>query len=511
MAGDGRLAARVAAGILVSRVLGFLRERAIAHYLGNGVAVDAYRAALRIPNLLRNLLGEGTLSASFIPVYASLAARDARASRALAGAIAGLLLVATAALALAGIGLAPIITRVVAPGFGPAAHDLATTLVRILFPMTGLLALSAWCLGVLTTHGRFFLPYVAPAVWTIAGIAALVGGAVWLATPAELSVALAWGLVAGSALQLGIQLPACLRLLGGLPLSLARRIEGVADVVRAWVPVVLGAGAIQVSGLIETQIASLAGPGAVASLGYAQLLQVLPVSLFGVSVAAVALPELSRDAGGGAETTALRARLAAGLSRIAFFLVPTAVLYAGFGPTLAAALFETGRFTRDDSTLVGGILAAYGIGIWAQASVKLLASGFYAQRETRAPARVAVLALAVSTGLAWLLLQVVGVAGIALGAALGGYLNATLLLRGLDRRLGRVLGGPTAWHIARSAAAAGAAGLAGWLLLAMTPPAGPVISCALLVVIFGITYVGVALALGHPEARRLLRRHMPLP
>lgn len=183
--GGGRHAAQVAAGILLTRILGYVRERVFAHYLGNGPAADAFRAALRIPNAIRNLLGEGTLSASFIPAYAALNERpDKTGARALAGAILGLLLLGAGLLALVGIAFAPGLAAVLAPGFDPATRALTVSLLRLLFPMSGLMVVSAWCLGVLNTHRRFFLPYAAPAVWNVAGIAALVGAATWLVSPA---------------------------------------------------------------------------------------------------------------------------------------------------------------------------------------------------------------------------------------------------------------------------------------------------------------------------------------
>jgi putative peptidoglycan lipid II flippase len=360
----GRHAARVAAGILVTRVLGYARERVFAHYFGNGAAADAFRAALRIPNVLRNLLGEGTLSASFIPVYARLEETDKPAARALAGAILGLLVLASGILAVMGIAFAPAITAFVAQGFDAPRRELTTVLVRILFPMTGLMVVSAWCLGVLNTHRRFFLPYAAPALWNIAGIAAMVGGAAWLggADLYGLSLALAWGTVAGSVLQVGVQLPACWRLLRGIPVrvSFASPPEGVRQVITAWSPLVLGAGVAQLSGLVDTFLGSYTGVGGLASIGYAQLVQVLPVSLFGASVSAVALPDLARDAiaeGGGANEQ-LRARIAIGFRRIAFFVIPSAFAFAALGRQIIAALFQTGRFDADDTLLVASVLAA---------------------------------------------------------------------------------------------------------------------------------------------------------
>ena len=500
----------MAAGILVTRVLGYVRERVFAHYFGNGAAADAFRAALRIPNALRNLLGEGTLSASFIPVYAGLNERNKPAARALAGAVLGLLLLASGVLALIGIAFAPAITAVVAQGFDGPRRELTTVLVRILFPMTGLMVVSAWCLGILNTHRRFFLPYAAPALWNVAGIAAMVGAAAWLSgrglPPSDqlyrLSLALAWGTVAGSILQIAIQLPACWRLLGGIPLRRSFAPEGVRQVIVAWAPLVLGAGVAQLSGLIDTFLASFTGVGGLASLGYAQLIQVLPISLFGVAVAAVSLPDLARDATGVAPNEQLRSRIAIGFRRIAFFVVPSAFAFAALGPTIVGALFQTGRFDADDTMLVGGVLAAYGIGLLGQATVKLFASGFYALRDTRTPVRIAIVSLAVSAILSWLLMRRLGPAGIALGSSVGGTLNTILHLRDLDRRIGTVLQ-PRDWRtlgivVAAGLAAAALAFGADHLVAAWRPiPRGIAV-----LGIFGVAYGALTSALRHPDAIR---------
>jgi len=500
----------VAAGILVTRVLGYVRERVFAHYFGNGAAADAFRAALRIPNALRNLLGEGTLSASFIPVYAGLNEQNKPAARALAGAVLGLLLLASGVLALIGIAFAPAITAVVAQGFDGPRRELTTTLVRILFPMTGLMVVSAWCLGILNTHRRFFLPYAAPALWNVAGIAAMVGAAAWLSGlglgPSEqvyrLALALAWGTVAGSILQIVIQLPACWRLLQGIPLRISLAPEGVRSVIVAWAPLVIGAGVAQLSGLIDTFLGSFTGVGGLASLGYAQLVQVLPISLFGVAVAAVSLPDLARDASGPAPNEQLRARIAVGFRRIAFFVVPSAFAFVALGPTIVGALFQTGRFDADDTMLVGGVLAAYGIGLVGQASVKLFASGFYALRDTRTPVRIAIVSLAVSAILSWLLMRRFGPAGIALGSSVGGTLNTVLNLRSLDRRIGTVLQ-PRDWRtlgivVAAGLAAAALAFGADLLVAAWRPiPRGIAV-----LGIFGVAYGALTSALRHPDAIR---------
>lgn len=510
----GRPAGRVAAGILVTRVLGYVRERVFAHYFGNAAAADAFRAALRIPNAIRNLLGEGTLSASFIPVYAALTEREQKdAARALAGAVLGLLLLASGVLAVLGIAFAPAITTAVATGFDESRRRLTITLVRILFPMTGLMVVSAWCLGILNTHRRFFLPYAAPALWNIAGIAALVAAGSWLARPdlppadqmLRLSLALAWGTVAGSVLQIAVQLPACWGLLRGIPVRFSFAPEGVRQVFLAWTPLVLGAGVAQISGLVDTFLGSFTGEGGLSSLSYAQLVQVLPISLFGVSVAAASLPELSRDAVAPAAHDQLRGRIAAGFQRIAYFVVPSSFAFVALGPVIIGALFQTGRFDADDSALVGGVLAAYGIGLLGQATVKLFASGFYALRDTRTPVKIAAFSLFVSSVLAWTLMRWFGPAGIALGSSLGGTLNVVLHLRDLDRRIGTVLTRREWRALGVSLLASGLAAAAATAALTSVVGGdhlGPVVRALVALGIFGGAYLALTIVLRHPDAAR---------
>ena len=510
--GGGRQAAHVAAGIMVTRVLGYVRQRAIAYYIGNGWAADALTVAQRVSNFIRNLLSEGTLSASSIPVYAALNARgDKSAARALAGAILGLLLLVTGVCALIGIAFAPALTAVFGAGLAGDARALAVSLMRLLFPMSGLLVISAWCLGVLNTHGRFFLPYAAPAVWNIAGIAALVAAGTWAVSPGmptaavltRLSLALAWGTVVGSVLQVGVQLPACWGVLQGIPVRWTSAAEGVRDVVVAWLPVVLGAGVAQISGAIDTLLGTLAGEGGASSLQYAQLLQVLPISLFGTSVAAVSLPDLSRDAQGSTPNEQLRARIAVGFRRIVFFILPSSLAFVTLAPVIVRPLFQTGRFGAADTDLVGGVVAAYGVGLLGQACVKLFQSGFYAMRDTKTPVKIASVSLVLSTALAYLLMRRFGPAGIALGSSLGATVNVVFHLRDLDARVGAILGG-TEWRaFAVSLFVSGAAAAAGLGAARLGAAAGALAAALLALIIFGTVYLGGTIALRHPDARRL--------
>jgi putative peptidoglycan lipid II flippase len=264
----------------------------------------------------------------------------------------------------------------------------------------------------------------------------------------------------------------------------------------------VGAGVAQLSGLVDTFLGSFTGEGGLASLGYAQLVQVLPISLFGVAVAAVSLPDLARDATSGTANEQLRARIATGFRRIAFFVIPSSFAFAALGPTIISALFQTGRFDADDALLVGGVLAAYGIGLLGQSTVKLFASGFYALRDTRTPVTIAASSLVVSAVLSWLLMERFGPAGIALGSSIGGTLNTVLQLRGLDRRIGIVLQARDWRNLGLIVAAGlGAAALAAGLdhLLGGWQPIPKGIA---VLGIFGVAYGTLTLALRHPDAIR---------
>ena len=358
----------VGAGIFLSRIAGFVRSRALAHYLGNSDAADAFTYALKLPNLLQNLFGEGVLSASFIPVYVRLMEekREDEARR-VAGAVASLLFLVVSVLVLGGVLAAPLLVDVFAAGYSGEKRDACIRLVRIVFPGTGLLVLSAWCLGVLNSHRRFFLSYVAPVLWNAAIIAALVleGRATRDAQGYPLATAAAWGAVAGSALQLLVQLPVVLVLLRGLRPGPGPRLPRTcARSARSFVPVVLGRGVVRRSpaGSTPSSPASCS-TGAMAGLGYAQMLYLLPISLFGMAVSASELPEMARATGDAQAIAAqLRERLAAGLRRMAFFVVPSTVAFLALGDMVVGLVYRTGRFGAGDALFVWAILAGFSAG-----------------------------------------------------------------------------------------------------------------------------------------------------
>lgn len=514
--GTGRFAALVALGILLSRVAGLVRERALAHYFGNSLVADALKAAFRIPNLLQNLFGEGVLSASFIPVYSRLLAEgDVAGARRVAGAVGAALALAMSACVLLGIAAAPLLVDLLAPGFDGERRALTIVLVRVLFPGVALLVLSAWCLGILNSHRRFFLSYAAPVIWNLAILAALIAAGRRTDDATTLAVWVAWGAVIGSAAQLAAQLPRTLRLAGRLPIGLAPESAPVRTVFRNFAPAFVGRGVLQLSAYVDQLLASLLPFGAVAALGYAQILYMLPVSLFGMSISAAELPFLSSETGA-KETvaTALRARLAAAMRRVAFFIIPSAVAFVAIGNVITAAVYQTGEFRADDVLYVWGIIAGSAVGLLATALARLYAATYYAMHDTRTPLRFACVRLACGVAIALPLAFVLperigldarwGAAGLTVASGLAGWIELALLRRALERRIGRarLAHAMLARLWIAALASAGVALAVEWTLGERHPAlvAIPVLAS------FGGVYLAATHALGVDEARALIER-----
>jgi putative peptidoglycan lipid II flippase len=514
----GRSAVFVAAGILVSRLAGLVRTRFFAHYFGLSDEGDAFAAGFRIPNFLQNLFGEGALSASFIPVYASLVAReDRREADRVAGAVASILALLVSGLVLLGVLATPLLIDAIAPGFTGAKRELTIQIVRILFPGAGLLVLSAWCLGVLNSHHRFLLSYAAPVMWNAAMIATMIiyGRE---ALP-DLALKLAWGSVAGSALQFGVQLPVVLRIAPDLKLIFDTASEHVRTVVRNFVPVFISRGVVQVSAYIDSLIASLLPTGAVVGLTNAQLLYTLPVSLFGISVSAAELPAMAGTLGADpAGANKLQQRLNSGLRQIAFFVVPSAMAFIALGDVVAAALLQTGRFTHSDALYVWGILAGSGVGLLASTLGRLYSSTYYALRDTRTPLRYALVRVALTTVLGYLFAiplpralgmnTVWGAAGLTASAGIAGWVEMLMLRRTLNSRIGHT--GLPFDYIVKLWGAAVAGGIVAWLLKLTLPPMHPAMAAVIILGPYGLVFLGTTFLLRVSEAStvvsRLLRR-----
>src|SRR2546430_12763711 len=336
---------------------------------------------------------------------------------------------------LLGVLTAPWLVAVIASDCTGEKRELAVSLTRILFPDAGLLVFSAWCLGILNSHRRFFMSYTAPVLWNLAMVVTLIAFHKGR-SESQLAIYLAYGSVVGSALQFGIQLPQVIALARGVRPRLTAAAESVRNVFRNFVPAFFGRGVVQVSAYVDAWLASYLGNGAVSSFTYAQTIYVLPISLFGMAISAAELPAMSRAVGTTAEIGAyLRSRLRDGLDRIAYFIVPSVVALLALGDLIVHLLFQSGRFQLGNTIWVWQILIGSTIGLLASTMGRLYSSTFYAMRDTKTPLRYAVVRVVLTTLL--------------------GYLFALVLppLLGLDRRLGA----------AGLTASAGPAGVAGCL------------------------------------------------
>jgi len=515
----GRSAFFVGAGILISRIVGLVRQRIFAHYFGSSAVGDAFSAAFRIPNFLQNVFGEGALSASFIPVYAKLLAQDdEKEATRVANAIFGLLALITAVIVLIGVLATPYFVTAIAAGFQDERRELTIKLVRILFPGAGLLVLSAWCLGVLNSHHKFFMSYTAPVAWNLAIISALVffGNQVDLPRLAELT---AWGSVIGSALQFSVQLPTLLRLIHRFAPVLDIANPHVRQVVHNFFPVFMSRGVVQISAFVDAFLASFLGQGAVVALTYAQSLYTLPVSLFGMSVSAAELPTMARALGSAdvvAET--LRHRLDAGLHRIAFFIVPSSMAFLALGDIIAAVLYQTGRFTHSDSNYVWAILAGSSVGLLASTLGRLYSSTYYALNDTKTPLRFAIIRVILTTGLGYLCSLPLpralgiepkwGVAGLTASAGIAGWVEFVLLRPSLNRRIGKT--GLSSSFVSKLWLGAGIGAAVGWGLKLLLGHRHPLIMAIVVLGGYGGTYFGVTAAFGVGEAKRVIGRGLRL-
>ena len=529
-----RAAFTVGAGIFFSRVSGFVRNVLLALFFGASGLMDVWVAATKIPNVIQNLLGEGTLSASVIPVYAEFLedGREEEAGR-FAGAVLGILMTVAGGAALLGIFLAPVFIPVAFPLWDSDKLALTTSIVQILFPMTAVLVVSAWALAILNSHRQFLVSYMAPVAWNGAIIATLVAmgfGFGW--SGRQLLLAAAWGALGGGILQFAVQIPYVVPLLKHFRLSLDRTVSGVGEAIRNFIPVVTARGVVNIGSLLDIIVAGLLAEGALAVLGYAQILYLLPISLFGMAIAASELPELSRQRKAPASEVA--PQVSAALERIHFLLVPSMVAFLLLGDLFIGGLYQRGEFLSTHTSVVYAVLAAYSLGLLASSGSRVLSSAFYAMRDTRTPARMAyirvVVSLVVGISLMFPLDRFAsgglhyGATGLALGASVAAWLEYALL----RRRLATVLGphGPARsvrGRILGATAVAGLAALASKLVFGSTVPIHDGLMVGLLgdsvpwlvqpalavstAFVFAITYfiVTARLGVGAP-LRQLLRR-----
>ena len=435
-----RAASTVSLLTLLSRITGLVRETLTAAAFGASAWADAYQVAFRIPNLLRRLFAEGAFSQAFVPILAATRARDGdEPTRELIDAVGTLLFWVLALTSAAGVAAAPVIVWLMAAGL--KEFDGAVVMTRLMFPYIACMSLVALAAGILNTWKRFAVPAATPVLLNVAVIAAAWGLVprfrAWGIEPAY---ALAVGVMAGGVLQLAIQVPALLRIgclprLGVTPHTMATawRHPGVHRVLRQMLPALVGVSVAQLSLIINTQIATHVGVGAVSWLTWADRLMEFPTALLGVALSVVLLPQLSaaqiKDDG-----VAYSGLLDWGLRLVLLLALPCAVALLVFPQPLIAVLYHYGAVTGRDVQQAALALMGYGVGLMGLVGVKILAPGFYARQDIRTPVKIAVAVLLLTQAMNALFVPRLGQAGLALSIGLGALVNAFWLYLGLRQR-----------------------------------------------------------------------------
>lgn len=428
----------------VSRVFGMVREMVFAYLFGAGYSMDAFRLAYNIPNVLRDLFAEGTLGASFVPVFAEYhQRRGEREAWDLANLTFSALLLTVGVVTVLGILGSPWIVRVVAYGFGREAGKLGLTvqLTRLMFPFLLLICLAALVMAILNFFGHFFITGIAPVMFNIGIIgASLILYAMFERIGISPIFGVAIGVLIGGAAQLGFQVSPLLREGYSFRLRLSLSHPGVRRVGRLAAPVVLGLAATRINVFINMFLASLLEEGSVSWLGYAFRLMVLPLGVFGVAVSAVALPRAARQAAL-EESDKVRETLSLSLRLVFLLTIPASLLLFTLASPMVKVLYERGEFGATDTLATAQALRLYCIGIFAVASVKVLASIFYSLKDSRTPMKVSLVTVAVNLLLSLLLIRSMRFRALAFAASTAAIFNFGLLLWLLRRRMRSIDGG----------------------------------------------------------------------
>ena len=428
-----RSSAVVGVMTMLSRVLGLVRDVVVANYFGAGSSADAFFVAFKIPNFLRRLFAEGAFSQAFVPVlseYRSL--KDLAAVKQLVDRVAGslgLVLMLVTALGVVG---APVLAALFAPGFylnDPVRYELAVEMLRLTFPYLFLISMTALAGSILNSYERFAVPAFTPVLLNLS----LIGAAIWLQPVFDQPVmALALGVLIAGTAQLLFQMPFLWRL-RLLPSPKADfKHEGVKRIMVLMVPALFGVSVSQINLLLDTLLASFLQTGSVSWLYYSDRLAELPLGVFGIAIATVILPSLSRKHA--EKSTGHFARTLDWAMRMVLLIgVPAAMALLVLAEPLIATLFHYGEMTDRDVTMAAMSLRAYACGLLAFMLIKVLAPGYFSRQDTKTPVKVGIIAMVVNMVFNLILIWPLAHVGLALATTLSAFLNAGLLLRGLIR------------------------------------------------------------------------------
>jgi putative peptidoglycan lipid II flippase len=492
-----------AAGVIgfatfISRILGYVRDMVIASFFGAGLVSDAFIAAFRIPNFLRRLFGEGSLSIAFIPVFSDVLHQQGRAeAHRLAASSLRLSAVILFVVSLLGIGFAPAIVHALAYGFtdDPGKYGLCVELTRIMFPYTLFIGLVALCMGILNVLGHFAAPALAPSLLNIAMIGSVLLFS-WLSPSQTTRVTgLAIGVLIGGGLQLGLQWPFLAR--KGIRIRWRAPLwhPAMASILILMGPSMFGAAVYQINSLVVCLLGSLLPQGSISYLYYADRLVQFPLGIFAIAMATAVLPSLSRQASLG-RMNQLKDTFVHALEMVFFIMLPCMAGLIVLREPIVALLFQRGAFGHEATRLTAGALLYYGIGLWAFSGVRIVLYAFYALKDTRTPVVIAVISVLANTILGIGLMGPMQHNGLALALSLSSMLNLGLLTLALRNKMGAIGWRRIALSMSRSGLCAGLMGLVVWALAQAAIPAGQgpfgEIMVGLLICIFaGVAVYGI--------------------
>ncbi|PKN00969.1 MAG: murein biosynthesis integral membrane protein MurJ [Elusimicrobia bacterium HGW-Elusimicrobia-1] len=494
-------AAKVSAGTVVSRILGYLRDMLVAQFFGAGVFADAFYAAYRIPNLIRRLLGEGSVSAAVIPVLSAVRAEsgDEEAQKLLT-ILFTLLVIILGAVTAAGVIFARELVSLIAYGFAesPEKLNLTIALTRLMFPFVFFVSMAALAAGYLNTYGIFFAPAVAPAALSVSEIGFILALAPLLSPDNQIK-GLAISVIIGGAGQLAYQIPAIIKLGVKFRPCFSFGHPGVKKIAALMAPATIGISVDQVNSFVDTMCASFLPLGSVTALYYSNRLMQLPLAIFAIALSTAALPAMSKAAADG-NPQALKETLNYSLRMMFFAIVPSTVGLMVFGLPIIKLLFERGRFDAGASLMTYSALAFYAFGLPAYSAVKIFASAFYARKETAVPVKVAAFSMTINAALNILLMQRFAVGGLAMATAISSAFNAFWLFIILRRQIGPLGARKIARTLGKTAVAAAAMCLASYCVFLVVPGAvnGSIYAFAAIAV-GTAAYAAAAKALGMEE------------
>lgn len=421
----------IALATAASRIFGLFRDVTIADNFGAGSAYDAYLVAFFLPQFLRKLLGEGALALSFIPVYSDYLLKDRREAGRMASNFLNLLLLCFPLLIGLGIAFAPHFIPFLASGFSPAEQKLTISLTRVVFPFVGFMGLAALMMGILNAHKHFFAPAFAPVFFNLG----VISGALFLGKFFRRPIfGLAFGVLLGGLGQLAFQVPYIKKEGFSWRFELFPLHPGVKRALKLMVPMVVGLIAAQVNIMVDNKLASYLPSGSISSLQYATRLYRLPLGLFAIAISTAILPRLS-DKWSEGDREGFGEMLRWGGELLFFIILPATVGLFVMGKPIVGLLFEHRSFTSGDTARTVYALNYYLIGLLGYSLVQLFTRAFYSIQKTFVPVLGGICAVGVNVALDLLLIDPLGVGGLALATAVSGLVNAVILMIVFELRM----------------------------------------------------------------------------